>query len=84
MTKTPSNTARPTATYTRLRSGEWGVRVPEAVDRLEPGATTCVVVHKRSGEAQAETVRCFWSGEAPNDGTRVALCDIVRRDGASS
>ena len=71
------------ATYTRLRTGAWGVRVPEAVERLEPGATRRLEVHKRSGAVKSERVRCFWSGEELRDGTRVALCEIVPGAGAS-
>ena len=78
MADTPAtDTTNPTASYTRLRTGAWGVRVPEAVHRLEPGETRSVDVHKRSGQVKSETVRCFWAGEEPRHGRRVALCDIV-------
>ena len=71
------------ATYTRLRTGSWGVRVPEAVQRLEPGDTGCVQVHKRNGRQNIETVSCFWVGEDFERRTRIALCKIVPRDTAS-
>ena len=70
------------ATYTRLRTGSWGVRVPEAVQRLEPGETTRVQVHKRNGRQNAETVTCFWVGEDLERRSRIALCEIVPRDTA--
>lgn len=47
------------ATYTKLRSGEWGIRIA--------GSTTVgasVVVAKKSGERKTETVaRIVWQGE---------------------
>ena len=79
----PTDTTNPTATYTKLRTGAWGVRVPEAVHRIEPGETKRVAVHKRSGEVKPETVRCFWAGEEPRYGRRVALCDIVAHEDVS-
>ena len=72
-----TTTTNPTATYTKLRTGAWGVRVPEAVHRLEPGEKKRVEVHKRSGVVKSEIVRCFWAGEELRHGRRVALCDIV-------
>ena len=72
------------ATYTRLRTGSWGVRVPEAVLRLEPGDTQRVQVHKRSGRQKTETVTCFWVGEDFERRTRVALCEIVPRERTAS
>ena len=71
-----------TATYTKLRSGSWGVRVPETVHRLEPGNTTRLSVHKLNGQVKSETVRCFWAGEDPARKTHVALCEIVSGENA--
>ena len=71
------------ATYTKLRTGSWGVRVPEAVQRLEPGDTKRVQVHKRNGRQNTETVSCFWVGDDFERRTRIALCEIVSRDTAS-
>ena len=71
------------ATYTKLRTGAWGVRVPEAVETLEPGETRRLEVHKRSGMVKSERVRCFWSGEELRNGSRVALCEIVPAADAS-
>ena len=71
------------ATYTKLKTGYWGVRVPEAVLRLEPGETQRVQVHKRNGRQNTETVSCFWVGEDFERRSRIALCEIVPRDTAS-
>ena len=70
------------ATYTKLRSGSWGVRVPEAVRRLEPGDTTRLTVRKLNGQVKYEIVRCFWAGEDPARKTHVALCEIVSGENA--
>ena len=67
------------ATYTRLRTGSWGVRVPEAVHRLEPGETKHLEVHKLNGQVKSEQVRCFWAGEDLERRIRVALCELVPR-----
>lgn len=57
------------ATYTQLRSGDWGVRVQGAV---KPGAV--VTVRKRDGSTKSETVQSVvWSGGG------VTLCSISRR-----
>jgi len=58
--------AAPTATYTKLRSGDWGIRVQGSV---EAGAV--LTVTKKSGEAKAETVaKVVWSGNG------ITLCAI--------
>ena len=47
-------------TYTKLRSGDWGVRI----DAVHPkGRTLNVLVEKRNGDAKEETVTVFWSGK---------------------
>ena len=69
------------ATYTRLRTGSWGVRVPEAVERLELGDTKRLQVHKKNGRQNSETVCCFWTGEDFERRIRIALCEIVPRQG---
>ncbi len=54
-------------TYTKLRSGGWGLRGAH----LLPGMTTSVV--KKSGETKVETVgRVLWTGK---DGVCVATID---------
>lgn len=55
------------ATYTKLQSGEWGIRVTGTVS---PGVT--VPVSKKSGETKTETVgKVVWSGNG------VSLCTIA-------
>ena len=76
----PPNTTHSTPTYTRLRSGAWGVRVPEAVHTLAPGERARVAVHRRSGVVSSETVRCFWRGVSSGTDEVVALCEIVPTD----
>jgi hypothetical protein len=55
------------ATYTKLQSGEWGIRVTGSVT---PGAK--VVVTKKSGETKEETVgKVVWAGNG------ISLCTIT-------
>jgi hypothetical protein len=62
------------ATYTKLRSGEWGVRV---LGSARDGQTVGVV--KKSGERKTETIaRVLWSGRDSRTGEQVALCAIRR------
>jgi len=57
MSETTTNT---TVTYTKLRSGDWGLRGPATI--LSEGAS--VTVTKRSGETKPATVgRVLWSGD---------------------
>ena len=57
------------ATYTKLNSGDWGIRVAGA--SVAPGAT--VTVAKKSGETKTETIGAvLWTGNA------VSLCSIAR------
>lgn len=56
-------------TYTRLRNGDWGVRVPES----DAAEGTSVLVRKRSGETKKEVIaRVVWRGDG------VAICAISR------
>lgn len=58
------------ATYTKLRSGEWGIRVTEDEP---PEEGTVVTVSKSNGEKKTETVdKVIWSGDG------VHLCSIKR------
>ena len=82
MSSTAIDSTRVAATYTRLRTGAWGVRVPQAVRTLSRGQIARVAVFRRSGEERLETVRCFWTGAQPSDGRRIALCEIVEGGGA--
>jgi hypothetical protein len=60
-------------TYTKLRSGSWGVR---STERLVPGQR--VTVTKKDGTTKAETIeRVIWT-----DGT-VSLASIAQSDSAS-
>lgn len=54
------------ATYAKLNSGEWGLRVPG-----RPREGQQVTVQKRSGESRAETIgKVVWSGNG------FSLCTI--------
>lgn len=71
MTTTTATTSN-TATFTKLRDGDWGLRIvgPHAV---EPGQT--ITVMKKSGETSSERVgEVVWS-----DGKGVTLAKIGQR-----
>jgi hypothetical protein len=60
------------ATYAKLNSGDWGVRV-EARLNTKPAAGDTVLVRKASGETKTEAIdRVVWSGSG------VHLCAIRR------
>ena len=60
------------ATYTKLRTGDWGIRVQERA----VAAGDVVTVHKRDGSTQQETVtNVLWQGVQG-----VVLCAIVPRE----
>jgi len=68
-------TTTTTATYTKLRTGAWGVRVPSG--RVQPGDT--VTVTTRAGERKIEEIeRVVWT-----DG-QIAICAVRRAGGAST
>ncbi len=72
-------TDTPEATYTKLRSGEWGIRINLAV-YPEPEAGSLLAVAKRSGETKQErVVRVLWTGDG-YDGEPVALATIEREN----
>lgn len=57
------------ATYSKLKSGEWGIRVPGAT---REGQT--VTVTTKAGAAKTETVaRVLWTGNG------VSICAIAQR-----
>lgn len=59
------------ATYAKLTSGKWGVRVTGAV----PSPGTTVVVTKKDGSTRTEVIeKVVWQGEG------VALCTIREQD----
>lgn len=63
-----------TATYTKLKTGAWGVRVPGAA---RAGQT--VTVTKRDGSRRTETVsRVLWAGDG------VSICAIASSGARSS
>lgn len=60
-----------TATYTKLRSGEWGVRVTGAL----PAQGSTIQVTKKDGTRNTVTVnRVEWSGTVR--GVHVSMCSI--------
>jgi hypothetical protein len=62
------------ATYTKLKSGDWGVRIEGAV---KPGAI--VTVTKKSGETKSETIsKVLWMGNG------ISLCAIGASGNGSS
>ena len=70
-------TDTPEATYTKLRSGDWGIRINLAV-YPEPETGSLLNVAKRSGETKQERVsRVLWTGDGYN-GQPVALATIER------
>lgn len=57
------------ATYTKLQSGEWGIRV----QGNKPGVGSTLTVTKKDGTAKTETVaQVVWSGQG------VHICAIAR------
>ena len=57
------------ATYTKLKSGEWGVRVNGSIRTGDK-----VTVVKKSGASKVETVaRVLWTGNG------VSVCSIAQR-----
>lgn len=67
------------ATYTKLRSGEWGVRV---IGGARQGQT--LTVQKKSGETKRETVgRVLWTGSDSRTGQIMSLCTIGRGSASS-
>jgi hypothetical protein len=61
------------ATYTKLKSGEWGVRVEGAVKEGQS-----VTVRKKNGETKTETVKkVVWSGGG------ISLCAVTGGSGSS-
>jgi hypothetical protein len=60
------------ATYTQLRDGAWGIRVP---GRASENST--VIVVKKDGSQKSEIVaKVLWSGRDAKTGQTVSLCSI--------
>jgi len=57
------------ATYTKLKSGEWGVRIPCEAAK---GERATVAVRTKAGDLKYESVVVIWSGSG------VSLCSINR------
>lgn len=69
------------ATYTKLRSGDWGIRV--VGDKPSVGMT--ISVKKRSGDAKSETVdKVIWSGTDDKTGAKIHLCAIAKKAAQAS
>lgn len=63
-------------TYTKLRSGEWGVRVDG-----KASAGTSVTIVKRDGGTKTEIIaRVLWTGVDKRTGRMVSLCAIGGRN----
>ncbi len=68
-------------TYTKLRSGDWGVRGPAA--HVLRGMS--VTVTKRSGETKCEVVgRIIWTGQDKRTKTNVSIAEVVKQARARS
>ena len=66
-----------TATYTRLRQGDWGIRVTGAE---VPAEGDTVTVRKKDGQERREVVlKVIWSGTGKYSGALEHLCAIVQR-----
>lgn len=66
-------------TYTKLQSGEWGVR---AAGKVASGAS--VIVNKKDGSTKTETVeKVLWTGKDKRTSETISLCAIraERRNG---
>lgn len=62
------------ATYTKLRSGEWGIRMEGAA---KPGMT--VAVKTKAGKVKSETIaKVVWSGNG------ISICAISQRPAEAS
>lgn len=62
------------ATWTKLRSGEWGARV---IGR-QPQRGDVLTVEKRNGETTAVVVQAIvWSGEDRDTGEPLAVCAVL-------
>lgn len=64
-----------TASYTKLKSGEWGIRVEGGT----PKSGERITVVKKSGETKTETIaKVVWSGNG------VVLCAIQTQEKVAS
>ena len=66
-------------TYTKLKDGEWGVRLTGNLTGVEKGDEFTIIVTKRSGETKAEEVKVLWIGaDRFNEGGTCGLAKINR------
>jgi len=66
-----------TATYTHLRDGSWGIRVPGTARENQS-----VTVAKKSGDTKTEIVaRVLWTGRDFKSGATISLCAIAGGNG---
>lgn len=70
-----------TGTYTKLRDGNWGVRLDGVFDK---GALVEACVTKRSGERKTEYCRIMWSGTDKRTGKPISLAAIQRENNRSN
>ena len=63
------------ASYTKLKDGDWGVRIEGTLDK---GTRTEITVTKRSGETKTEKVVVLWSGKG------ISLAKIITKSTRSS
>lgn len=62
--------------YTKLKSGAWGVRV----QGTKPDAGSSVTVRTKAGAEKTETIiEVLWSGADKTSGETVSLCSIAQR-----
>lgn len=63
------------ATYTKLNSGDWGVKIVGE----KPAEGSAITVKKKSGESKIETIgKVIWSGSGAH------LCTITKAGAAST
>jgi hypothetical protein len=70
------------ATYTKLKSGDWGVRF-ESPNKPQVGST--ITAQTKDGTVKAETIeRVLWSGPDSKTGKQIHLCAIRKSERRSS
>lgn len=63
-----------TATWTKLKTGDWGIRVKGD----KPARGDVVTVTKKSGDTSPAVVDAvLWTGEDRDDGEPITLCAVV-------
>ena len=67
---------RPKARYIKLRSGDWGVKIP---NELSKGSRRTITVYKKDGTTKNEEVEIIWSGKGCSIGIPLAAKRKSRR-----